>query len=128
MLYLEVTVEDGETVPPSLLQGDHTNIVKIIHNVRWCLINYHHNREQTASPCQIKQAFNQHQHTRNLSVYYSSPEEFLYFVIKQLNDAFYRRLDEQYLRFAYYQTLQRKPTTWLLGQICFQIMIRTSAV
>ncbi|MDM3613889.1 serine dehydratase subunit alpha family protein, partial [Proteus mirabilis] len=56
VLYSDVTVEDGENSATVIIAGDHTYIVKIIHNGQVVLNKLSSQSEQTGSPCQIKQA------------------------------------------------------------------------
>ncbi|TFT57582.1 serine dehydratase subunit alpha family protein, partial [Proteus mirabilis] len=89
VLYSEVTVEDGENSATVIIAGDHTNIVKIIHNGQVVLDKLSSQSEQTASPCQIKQALT-NTNTREIYQFITqAPVEEISFILQsaQLNDA-----------------------------------------
>ncbi|HBC6054042.1 L-serine ammonia-lyase, iron-sulfur-dependent, subunit alpha [Proteus mirabilis] len=130
VLYSEVTVEDGENSATVIIAGDHTNIVKIIHNGQVVLDKLSSQSEQTASPCQIKQALT---NTNTQEIYQfitQAPVEEISFILQsaQLNDA----LSKEGLNNTYGlhigQTLQRQQQRGLLAKdLLSEIMIRTSA-
>lgn len=130
MLYSEVTVEDGENSATVIIAGDHTNIVKIIHNGQVVLDKLSSQSEQTASPCQIKQALT-NTNTREIYQFITqAPVEEISFILQsaQLNDA----LSKEGLNNTYGlhigQTLQRQQQRGLLAKdLLSEIMIRTSA-
>ncbi|WP_368876405.1 serine dehydratase subunit alpha family protein, partial [Proteus mirabilis] len=130
VLYSEVTVEDGENSATVIIAGDHTNIVKIIHNGQVVLDKLSSQSEQTASPCQIKQALT-NTNTREIYQFITqAPVEEISFILQsaQLNDA----LSKEGLNNTYGlhigQTLQRQQQRGLLAKdLLSEIMIRTSA-
>lgn len=130
VLYSEVTVEDGENSATVIIAGDHTNIVKIIHNGHVVLDKLSSQSEKTASPCQIKQALT-NTNTREIYQFITQvPVEEISFILQSahLNDA----LSKEGLNNTYGlhigQTLQRQQQRGLLAKdLLSEIMIRTSA-
>ncbi|HEK0658011.1 MAG: serine dehydratase subunit alpha family protein [Proteus mirabilis] len=130
VLYSEVTVEDGENSATVIIAGDHTNIVKIIHNGHMVLDKLSSQSEKTASPCQIKQALT-NTNTREIYQFITQvPVKEISFILQSahLNDA----LSKEGLNNTYGlhigQTLQRQQQRGLLAKdLLSEIMIRTSA-
>ncbi|HCH50090.1 MAG TPA: hypothetical protein DEV59_05310 [Proteus sp.] len=130
VLYSEVTIEDGENKATVIIAGNHTNIVKIIHNDKVLLDKTNNDSQQTASPCQIKEALT-NTNTQEIYAFITQvPAEEILFILDSahLNDA----LSKEGLNNTYGlhigQTLQRQQQRGLLAKdLLSEIMIRTSA-
>ncbi|OAT48609.1 putative inner membrane protein [Proteus hauseri ATCC 700826] len=130
VLYSEVTIEDGENKATVIIAGNHTNIVKIIHNDKVLLDKTNNDSQQTASPCQIKEALT-NTNTQEIYEFITQvPAEEILFILDSahLNDA----LSKEGLNNTYGlhigQTLQRQQQRGLLAKdLLSEIMIRTSA-
>lgn len=130
VLYSEVTIEDGENKATVIIAGNHTNIVKIIHNNKVLLDKTNNDSQQTASPCQIKEALT-NTNTQEIYAFITQvPAEEILFILDSahLNDA----LSKEGLNNTYGlhigQTLQRQQQRGLLAKdLLSEIMIRTSA-
>ena len=130
VLYSEVTIEDGENKATVIIAGNHTNIVKITHNDKVLLDKTNNDSQQTASPCQIKEALT-NTNTQEIYAFITQvPAEEILFILDSahLNDA----LSKEGLNNTYGlhigQTLQRQQQRGLLAKdLLSEIMIRTSA-
>ncbi|QAV23787.1 serine dehydratase subunit alpha family protein [Proteus hauseri] len=130
VLYSEVTIEDSENKATVIIAGNHTNIVKIIHNDKVLLDKTNNDSQQTASPCQIKEALT-NTNTQEIYEFITQvPAEEILFILDSahLNDA----LSKEGLNNTYGlhigQTLQRQQQRGLLAKdLLSEIMIRTSA-